>query len=218
VARVHVFGDEAGNFDFSTKEGATRFFSITTATFFDDRRACDRLQGLRYDLAWEGAEHDGPFHATTDSQAIRDRVFVCLAPHGFRVDCTVIEKRKANPRVRLDDARFYQFAWYYHMKSLVPQIVGPDDELLVIAASVGTRKRRSAFRAGVANVVSRVSRISARTANWPAHADTGLQIADYCSWAIQRKWERDDDRSHLLIRDKIRSEYELFARGNRLYY
>ncbi|HEV3094413.1 MAG TPA: hypothetical protein VGY30_07850 [Solirubrobacteraceae bacterium] len=33
-----------------------------------------------------------------------------------------------------------------------------------------------------------------------------LVIADYCTWAIQRRWERDDRRSHQLLADKIASE------------
>jgi hypothetical protein len=35
-----------------------------------------------------------------------------------------------------------------------------------------------------------------------------LVVADYCTWAIQRKWERDDQRSHELIAGKIASEIQ----------
>lgn len=44
------------------------------------------------------------------------------------------------------------------------------------------------------------------------------RIADYCCWAILRKWERNDARSHVLIANEIRSEYEIFQRGKTLYY
>lgn len=60
--------------------------------------------------------------------------------------------------------------------------------------------------------------LTARTAQWPADADTGLQIADYCSWAIQRKWERNDDRSYALVQDKIYSEFDVFSGGTTQYY
>ena len=45
--------DEFGNFDFSLKVGASRYF-VTTVTFFDDQQARADLQDLRFDLAWEG--------------------------------------------------------------------------------------------------------------------------------------------------------------------
>jgi hypothetical protein len=43
-------------------------------------------------------------------------------------------------------------------------------------------------------------------------------IADYCAWAIQRWKERDDDRSWVLIKDKVSSLYEPFASLTKLYY
>ena len=52
-----------------------------------------------------------------------------------------------------------------------------------------------------------------RTAFWPCQTDPCLQAADYCTWAIQRKWEKGDRRSYDLIKDKISYEYELWARG-----
>jgi hypothetical protein len=55
-----------------------------------------------------------------------------------------------------------------------------------------------------------------------ARTDQCLWVADYCSWAIQRKWERTwqgqpDDRSHKLIAAKIRSEFNIFGAGAKTY-
>jgi hypothetical protein len=41
-----------------------------------------------------------------------------------------------------------------------------------------------------------------------------LVVADYCTWAIQRKWERNDTRSQILLGDKIASETEIEVSGN----
>ena len=53
---------------------------------------------------------------------------------------------------------------------------------------------------------------------WPSNSDPCLQIADYCTWAIQRKWEKNDSRSYDLIKDKIVSEYDIFRFGSTYYY
>jgi hypothetical protein len=214
MARICVFADEAGDFNFSTTPGASRYFILTTVTVTDLSVGADLLD-LRRQLAWEGADlRPEGFHATYDKQAVRDRVFEVLARGMFRVDATILEKRKAQPHLTIDEIAFYQLAWYMHFRSVAPQIAGADDELLVVAASLGTNRRRAAFFAAVQNVVLQTSPTTAyQTLYWPAASDPCLWAADYCSWAIQRKWERSDERSYALIRTKVRSEFQPFRRG-----
>ena len=57
-----------------------------------------------------------------------------------------------------------------------------------------------------------------RTDFCPAAADPCLQVADYCAWALQRKWERNDLRSYNLISDRITYEYDLWSRGDKHHY
>ena len=220
MGRVLIFADEAGDFNFSNDPKASEYFILTTVTFFDDFTTCQDLNALRHDLAWSGISHPGAFHATTDKQFIRDRVFQTLAPHDFRVDATILHKRKAQPQIRASRQRFYQYAWFYHLKQLARKICVPGDEILAVAASIGDKKAREGFHQGVADVVSQTfGGYAAQTTHWPANVDTGLQVADYCCWAIQRKWERlKDSRSYSLIQSKIKSEYDLFQRGTTVYY
>lgn len=219
MARVHVFADESGNFDFSRNSGASRYYILTTVTFFDDRATCRDLDDLRYDLAWRGIDHPGPFHATEDSWPVRNEVFTALAPHRFRIDALILEKSKAQPHLREDQVTFYRYAWWLHMKYVAPKIASPDDELLVIAASIGTKKMRAAFHRSVQRVMKQVTpSVSMRTAAWRDDADTGLQVADYCCWALKRKWEDGDGQCYDLISDKLRSEFPAFERGNTHYY
>jgi hypothetical protein len=46
------------------------------------------------------------------------------------------------------------------------------------------------------------------------------ELADYCAWALQRKYESGgkDCRSYDLIANRITYEYDLWERGNRHYY
>ena len=45
-----------------------------------------------------------------------------------------------------------------------------------------------------------------------------LQIADYCNWAIYRKWNSGDDRSYNVIGPVVRSEFEIFKTDSQFYY
>lgn len=216
MADRYVFADEAGNFDFSAGRSASRFFVLCT-TMTDHCEAGDSLLRLRRDLGWRGLQLDRVFHATEDPQAVRDEVFSLLAKHDFWIDATIFEKRKAQPHLR-SEADLYKMAWYLHFKFLARKL-GKDDRLFVAASSLGTKKARHALHAAVDDVVHQLSPCrSHRVAFWPADSDPCLQVADYCTWAIQRKWERNDDRSHLLVANKVRSEFDVWQLGRTHYY
>lgn len=218
MSRVYVFGDEAGNFDFRVGHGASKFFIVGSVTMAD----CDageRLLDLRREMAWQSVALDSTFHATEDSQIVRDEVFQLLQGLDFRIDATVVEKRKAQPHLHKNSEYFYKLAWHMHFKYVAPRIVKSRDELLVVVASIGTKKRQKGVRLGIADVINQSAPVSRwEVAFWPANSDPCLQIADYCTWAIQRKWEKGDERSYDLVKDKIVSEYDIFKWGSTYYY
>ena len=219
MARVHLFADEAGNFDFSRKAGASRFFILTTVAFPEGHDAlATSLRALRFELAWEGIDFRREFHATDDTQAVRDRVFEVLAAHDFRVDATILEKPKARPAIRQSEERFYRTAWAFHLRNVLPTVLPDGDELHLIAASVGTGVRRREFLRGLERAVRDSTSAAAQVAFWPAATELCLQAADYCAWAIQRKWERGDQRSYSLIRTAIAREIDLFRDGRGEFY
>jgi hypothetical protein len=213
----YVFADEAGNFDFSRGSGASRYFVLCTASA-DSCDIGDELLHLRRELGWKGLHLDQVFHASEDPQAVRDEVFGLLQKSDFRVDATILEKRKAQLHLQ-SERGLYKMAWFLHFKYVAPRVASRDDRLFVIAASVGTKKKRAAFHLAVDDVVHQVSPChSYRVAFWPMESDPCLQVADYCTWAIQRKWERNDVRSYDLIKDKIKSEKDIWRVGTQLYY
>lgn len=218
MPKVYVFADESGDFTFRRQQGASKYFILVTVTA-SDCTCGNALLELRRELAWEGEGLETEFHATTDQQAIRDRVFAALAPVPFRIDATILEKAKAQPQLRRSEPVFYKYAWFYHMKYVTPKISWPTDDLLVVGAAIGQRKLRSAFREAVHDVVRQVSHTAThRVASWAATSDPCLQVADYCAWAIQRKWEGADSRPYDLLKSKIGSEFEIFKTGQTLYY
>ena len=216
--RKYIYADESGNFDFSPNPKASKYFILTTV-LLTDHKIASALFELRRQLAWAGFNMRSGFHATEDKQLVRNAVFDILSQHSFRVDATILDKRKSQPHMRNTNMRFYQYAWFYHMKHVTPKIATNQDEILVVAATIATKKKDAAFGAAIKDVMEQVSPTSSlRNTLWPAASDPCLQIADYCSWAIQRKWETGDERSYQLIKNNIASEYDLFKRGTVNYY
>lgn len=217
---IYVFADEAGCLEFSRKSNVSRYFLLCTVTLNDCQVGND-LMSLRRQLAYEGYELGEYFHASADKQVVRDKVFETICSHDFRIDATLLEKSKAITSVRSSRARFYQYGWYYHFKFVAPRIIASDTEMLTTAASLGTRKECVSFYNAVEDVMGQTCHgVKWKTSVFPAATDPCLQVADYCAWAIQRKWESggSDVRSYDLIKDHIATEYDLWASGTVHYY
>ncbi len=208
MAQVLVFADESGNLDFSGK--GSRYFVLTTITL-PSYALGDELLRLRRDLAWRGVPLSDGFHATTDAQAVRDEVFSVIVRHDLRIDATILTKARARPHLQKDEVRFYKTAWFLHMRYIAPTIAAAGSELLVVGASIGTRRRQQLFHQAIEDVVLQTAGDTTfRTASWAANCEPCLQAADYCSWAIQRKWEQHNHRSYDLIKPRIVSEFRAF--------
>jgi hypothetical protein len=226
MSRKYLFADESGNFDFRDHKqypGASRYFSVGTVMIEGDSAVeaieADMLK-LKRQLAWNNVVHDDALHATEDPQAVRDAVFDLLRGHEFKVDVTLLEKAKSMPRLRVDDPGFYQYAWWFHFKYLAPRYVRPGDELMVVAACLGTKKKRAAFKQAVESVVTQCTdvRIPRQVAFWPVESQPCLQVADYTVWAVTRAWEKGDDRARNQLGNKVRTEWDYFRWGSVYYY
>jgi uncharacterized protein DUF3800 len=216
MSRLYVFADEAGCFNFSREPGASKYFIVCTMTCNACGDLGTSLLALRRQLIWEGAPVGEFFHASEDKQVTRDRVFDVLKEHDFKLQATIMEKSKAYPRVRSTNHMFYQYGWYYHFLHAAPKMIGGAKELHITTASVGTHREKGLFSTAVNRVVQQVLRTNKhhRTNFCRSIADPCLQAVDYCTWAIQKKWERQDDRSYKLISDRLNHEADMWAHGN----
>lgn len=220
--RRYLFADEAGDFEFARKPNVSKYYIIGVISLEN----CDcgaALLELRRQLIWDKQPVKKYFHASEDKQCIRDAVFAFIAGLNFQFYATIMEKSKAQRQVRESNERFYQYGWFYLLKFISHRVAKGTTELMVTAASIGTNKGQAVFTAGVNDVLAQTCKLPRDkwvTAFHPASTDPCLQIADYCIWALQRKWESDgkDTRSYGFIRTKIGYEFELWAHGKTHYY
>ena len=218
MATHFIFSDETGDFTFTRKPNVSKYFILCTVCMPDCEVRNDLID-LRQELVWQDAPLGDYFHASTDKQEIRDAVFETICKHEFTIQATIMEKSKAQPQIRIDRPFFYKTGWYFHFKHGVSHTIKKDCETLITAASIGTKKERLSF----SNPVDDVMRQTMRTRNWktdfrPASSDPCLQVADYCAWALHKKWEHNDLRSYELISNRITYEYDLWRRGTEHYY
>lgn len=220
MATRFVFADEAGCFAFKKVQGASKYFMLCTICT-DDCTLSHELLHLRRELIAGGDADRDKLHATADEQATRDAVFAVLSKHEFRIDATILEKSKAQPQTRKSDPTFYRYAWFYHFKHVGPLLRKANTKLLITAAALGQKKTKAAFKEALNNTIQQViPRKDWEISFMDSAKDPMLWAADYCAWAIQRKWEsgQQDVRSFDLIKSKVKTEFDLWAPGTTHYY
>jgi len=218
MSRLHLYADEAGDFTFKRNGKASKYYILCTVGLTDCTVA-HKLLDLRREMAWSAKPVGDFFHCTTDKQEVRDAVFALIRQQDFQVHATIMEKSKAQPQTRVSEDRFYQYGWLYHLRYSGKLYRKHHPEIHVTAATIGVKKKRITFEDAVRDVCKQtMSSKQWRTSFWPSQADPCLQMADYCTWAIQRKWETGCTRSYDLIKDKIVYEYDLWERGKTHYY
>lgn len=176
------------------------------------------LLDLRRELIWRGLDVNEEFHASQDRQVVRNEVYNYISQHEFRIDATLLEKRKAPLEISNQDNIFYKTAWYHHFNYVGPILLQNHNEALITTASIGTKRKGATFKNAVNEVLEQVVSQQWKSFFPKSISDPCLQIADYCAWAIQRKWESGDQRSYEIIQDKIATEYDLWNNISETYY
>src|SRR6266540_4210230 len=182
-ADVYIFGDEAGIPDDFGNLAINRYFMVVTATLVD----CSwlpRLDGLGQALRGKlGIPQIGrPFHAAKDNPQVKRDVLQLISGQELRIDATVIDKQTLRPELRRRH-RLYAAMRAYGAAS----------------SSVLGLGQLGVMRLGALPVLVIGNHSSPST-------ELGLQVADYCAWPIQRKWERRDLSAYNLVKNRVRSE------------
>ena len=218
MADKFVFADEAGCFKFHKKKGASKYFMLCTISL-DECSISSDLLAIKRRLVAAGDSKRNKLHATTDPLDVRDEVYGILEAADFSIDCTILEKTKAQPQTRTDAPRFYKYAWFYHFKAVGPQVCKQGQKTLITAASIDNKKMRGAFMNSVNNVAQQIVPRDQWEVNFiESSQDPRLWAADYCAWAIQRKWEMGDDSYYRRVKNKIATEFDLWRVGTKHYY
>ena len=216
---IYIFLDEAGNLDFSPN--GTRYFILTSITKERPFEAYKDLTELKYDLVELGTDIEY-FHASEDSQAVRNRVFQIIQNRlqGVRIDSLIVEKRKTGPGLQVLH-RFYPRMLGYLLKYVIDgcSLAGVK-EVIVFTDRIPIARKRNAIEKAIKITLAHMlpANVKYRLLHHDSKSNFDLQIADYCNWAIYRKWDRQDERSYQLIRSAIRSEFDIFRAGQRFYY
>jgi|SRR5215831_11896720 len=210
---LFAFLDEAGEYTFHNKSGSYLVYTgIVTSTpaLFSQEFAC-----LKYELLTGGRCLER-FHASEDEQLVRNRVFDILEnSRAFSIHSIIVRKNRVHPNLRKYGV--YSIAY----RTMLRYLRG-NRNLPAVHIIVDTVPDRNQQRALEQTLKVRATEALIGIPFSIDHHSSGshalLQVADYCCWAIYKRWQSGDARSYERIRKNIRNEFDIFANGTEHYY
>jgi hypothetical protein len=217
---LYIFLDESGDFNFTT--GGSRYFLLTSVAKERPFEAFKSLHDLRYDLLERGVDVAEFFHATEDKQIVRDGVFEIIKNNlsGIRIDSLIVEKAKTCPSLRELEEFYPRMLGYLLRYVLKGYKLSDYAEVLVFLASLHTGKQKRAVQKAIKKNLSKMlpPESKYRIIYQSAKCNFDIQIADYCTWAIFKKWASQEYRPYKMIMRAVHSEFDIFQNGTTLYY
>ncbi len=217
--RVYVFLDESGNLDFSSS--GTRYFVLTSVSMKRPFQINDVLDDYKYDCIEYGIEQEY-FHCAEDNQHVRDRVFGIIGSHigDLEIHSLIAEKRKTGPSLTVDTSFYPRMLGYLLRYLLGSPLHANADEVVIVTDTIPLKRRRQTIEKSVKSTLGTMLPTNARyrIVHHDSRSHHGLQVADYCCWAIYRKWERNDQRYYGITNPAVSSEFEIFKIGSTYYY
>lgn len=213
---IFLFFDESGNFDFSTN--GTPYVVFGALTTRDPAPLLRPLSDLRYSLIASGIEIEA-FHATEDKQVVRDQVFAIIkAVGGFEFDAAIVEKRKVDPAL-YDVTKFYpQFA-YHLLNQVFARYPDEGERIVLITDPLPVKKtKRAVEKAFKLYIRQNLARRAFSVLHHASSSHACLQAADYCTWAVHRKWRDNELRPYSEIQQLVRTELDILANETRRFY
>lgn len=212
---LFAFLDESG--DYQYRPEASRFLVFASIVVADPTCLAHEFARLKYDLLRENHCLER-FHASEDKQFVRDRVFELLqAEQNYRIHAVILRKDRANPTLRKYGV--YTIA-YKAMLSYLTKTRKPN-ALHVIVDTAPDRRQQTVLESTLKNRAAEIIeplKIPYTIDHQNSAAHALLQAADYCAWAIYKKWHEGDMRSYTRISSKIQNEFDIYRNGDIEYY
>jgi hypothetical protein len=204
---LYVFLDESGNLDFS--EAGTRYLVFAAITLTRPFPWDGALASLKYDVVEQGTDVEY-FHAAEDRQVVRNGVFGVISRHlsAFRLDTLVVDKKDVGPEFRAVEKLYPAMVGQLLRRALREAAEGGYSDIILTTDSIPVRRDRKAVEKAVKTALAQVlpSTCRYRVFHHASKSSASLQIVDYCTWAVFKRWERGDTRSYDVVRPALRTE------------
>lgn len=207
---AYIFLDESGDLGF--KKASSRWFIFTLA-ITNDQRALERIAKKVWRSLIKKHKHLGELHASYEKKSTIKKVLKLVAElPDIQILTIILNKKKVYVDLQNQKNYLYNYAANILLNRVhTKDIVKMGDPMELFIDRKDTKKW---LRENFINYLTdsmkkrRGGRFSVELHS--SHDNKSLQVIDFISWAIFRKYERSDQEYYDLIRAKIVEESVLF--------
>lgn len=202
---IYIFVDEAGDMDFSAKGSKHYMFNflIKTRPF----NLHEYISNYRYSLLEKNLDPFGgkrldieSFHATEDNKYIKNEIFNIISTfneESVKAYSYILEKPKVTPDKRQEKDKFYIDNLNLAIQQLLDKLQ-IDKNFIIITDKLPVHKNKnkqiSALKKGIKEYIKNKNlQIRYDIFHHCSASSVNLQIVDYISWAVFRKYEMQQD-------------------------
>ena len=204
---TYIFLDESGNLDFSDR--GTRYFALTAVSLSRPFKVYEALDSYKHDCIEYGLPTEY-FHCAEDNRLVRGEVFGIIGNHldAMRISSLIVDKRRIEPRLKKPDVFYSEMVARILEPTMLDELVS-GVKVIAITDRMPFKHRHRIMRD---NIRAALEQALPEYANWQifhheSRSHYGLQVADYCCWAMFHKWENGNlewfDRIGASVRHEV---------------
>src|SRR3989338_2299031 len=207
----YILLDESGDLGFSFKKGSSKFF-IVTIIFTESKRSLEKIARRVHKTLRKKYKKVGVLHAYTETPITRQRLLKDLAKTDCGILLVVLNKKKVFTKLQDEKSVLYNYVTNILLERLMNKKPIPIDKpITLIAAQRETNKfLNENFKSYLSKQINNNHKISLKIEIATPAEEKSLQVVDFASWAIFRKYEFGDDSYYNLVKVRIIDEAPLF--------
>ncbi len=206
----YIFLDESGDLGFSIK--SSQWFILTVVLTNNHRKIEKCVKKIRHDLK-KKYKKVGELHAYHSDAITKKRMLRLLSEtEDLKILCVILNKRK----VYIDLQKQKNYLYNYTANILLDrlynkEILNPKDKIQIFIDQRETNKfLKKNFENYLKNNLIKLGNDCFEIKIKPSHTEKCLQAVDFISWAIFRKYEKNDYEYYEIIKNKVVEENLLF--------
>lgn len=212
---LSIYLDESGDLGFNfERKGTSRFFMVTFLFVRGSQKSVEKVVSATHaELRKKIKRRISVLHAVNEKPITRQRLLKRLvATENFSIMTIYLNKRKVFTKLQDEKQVLYNYVTNILLDRIYTQrVVSPGKEIELIASRRETNKfLNENFKSYLAKKVKDNHQGKIKVFIRTPSEEKSLQAVDFVSWAIFRKYEKDDDEYYKIIKKKIIEENPLF--------
>jgi len=212
---AYIFLDESGDLGFDWSKKKTSKYFVITAMFVNDKNPVENIVKKifktmsKHDLK----HHDDILHSYKEKPKTRIRLLNLLLKQDVSILTIYLNKKKVYTNLRNEKHVLYNYVTNILLDRIYTRkLIHITGEIFLVAATRETNRfLNDNFKNYLENQVENKHKSKLKVWIKYPYEEKSLQIVDFASWAIFRKWEHADESYYEIIKSLVIEENPLFA-------